>query len=246
MATALHALSPAKTVTGIVGGLFLGTATAIALGNWPLQMALSTTEASTFAATNTASYDTYPGARLSSESNLPGSDYCEGYGPRSSSHGSGINSSQECTTCQRWLLSSPMPCWPAARWCGLGIAIACLAVIGDLLESAFKRAAGIKVLPSCRARWEGCTSRAVEHFLQLFIFCFCAAAYAHCRVYCSSSQPISTLFFCLSVLFVCNPVAFPLLLFCRTREHSFLATVAALTVWTHCSWLHLPTFMPRE
>jgi len=245
LATALHALSPAKTVTGLVGGLFLGTATAMALGNWPLQMALSTSEALTFAATSSATYDTCTGSRSSIESNLPGSDDCEGYAP-SSSLGSGINSSRECTTYQCWLLSSPMPCWPAARWCGLGIAIACLAVIGDLLESAFKRAAGIKVLPSCRARWEGFTSRAVEHFLQLFIFCFCAAAHAHSRVYCSSSQPISTLFFCLYQLFVCNPVAFPFLLLCRTRVHSFLVTVAALTAWTHCSWLRLPTFMPRE
>ena len=147
LAAALQALSPAKTVSGLAGGLILGTATAAALGVWPLQVAPPTVEAAAHATTAT-SYDTYTGAAPSDENNLGGPYDCEGYGLNSnlgSTSSSNSSNSGECT-CQRWLLTSSMPCWPAAWWCALGISIACLAVIGDLIESAFKRTAGIKVL----------------------------------------------------------------------------------------------------
>jgi phosphatidate cytidylyltransferase len=116
------AVSPAKTWTGVLGGLLLGIGTSASLGFWAL-----------------------PRSR---DGDIRATADMSDYGDSS---GGG--------KCAASLLSAAMPCWPGSVWVALGGLVAVCAVTGDLLESAFKRAAGLKDSGSLFPGHGGCLDR---------------------------------------------------------------------------------------
>jgi CDP-diglyceride synthetase len=162
--TALYSLSPTKTWTGILGGLGLGATTGVCLALFVLARPHNDGN------TQQASVDTEPygsghhqpesrPSSLSLQSSLPvplqqlrlpwwwlqRSSGEASPSSSSKSPSSFLNEEEEEETCRVFLLSAPLPCWSSEVWVSLGLGVCVLAVVGDLLESAFKRAARVKV-----------------------------------------------------------------------------------------------------
>jgi len=124
---ALAAVSPAKTWTGVAGGLVLSALTACLL-------AACLACAGGDASAATVSTAARAAARVAASAASVAADNCgEGLGGDAARWVAGLLAA-----------GGEPPAWPAAHWRGLGVAAGAGAVAGDLLQSSLKRAAHVK------------------------------------------------------------------------------------------------------